>query len=86
MSDARADVFNAIHRERQHQDGKYGSLDRRGLTLEQYLVIALGELGEAAQALARGNERLSRCEAMQAATVLVAMLERHGVVEREAAG
>ena len=82
MSDI-ADVFDAIAKERAYQDGKYGTLAERGLSIGDYLVIARGELLEAEQAFQRRSQAECLLELSQVAATIAACLERHGVVLRE---
>lgn len=81
MSDI-MDVFDALARERAYQDEKYGTLQQRGLSIGDYLVIASGELLEAEQAFQRRSQAECLLELSQVAATIVACLERHGVVLR----
>ena len=79
----RDEIYAAIVRERAYQDAKYGTLEERQLSIPAYLRIANRELKEAGSALIDDDdEQAALCEALQAMTVLFAMFERHGVVER----
>jgi hypothetical protein len=81
MSDI-ADVFDAVAEERAYQDARYGAPAERALSIGDYLVIARGELLEAEQSFQRGVPRECLLELSQVAAVIVACLERHGVVRR----
>lgn len=71
-----------IDRERAYQDRKYGSLAQRQLTVAEYFDIADAEFGEMMAEVIAGDTDAALCEAAQVIAVLVAMLERHGIVER----
>jgi hypothetical protein len=79
-----AEVFAAIARERAYQDRKWGSLDTYDHSLLRWIEIAEEEIEEAKRVrdTSLGYDSASR-ELLQAAAVLVAFLEQHGVVERE---
>lgn len=72
----------AIVRERVYQDKKYGTPAERDLPIDRYLEIAAIELEEAMAAMEAADDENAKLEALQVAAVIVAMLERHGVVER----
>jgi len=76
-----SEVGNAITRERQFQDNKWGSIEEHGHTLGEWLLIAEAELAEAKNALIKGGEGRNslRSEIIQTLAVLVAALEEHGV-------
>jgi NTP pyrophosphatase (non-canonical NTP hydrolase) len=75
-------IFQAIRRERQYQDRKYGMIHERNLLLDNYLGICRGELTEAWDALADGKRDEALLELLQVAAVAVAALEAHGLVVR----
>ncbi len=72
----------ALTKERRHQDRKYGSPARRGLSVAEYLQIARAELDEAQASMTDGDEENALRELLQVIAVGVACLEQHGVVER----
>lgn len=92
-----AGVFEAIVKERQFQDKKYGpvlvyeykavSEGPGGHELGAWLVIAESELAEAKKALVHGGGKTGkgrdtiRAELVQLAAVCVAALEQHGLEE-----
>lgn len=75
-------IFQAIRRERQHQDRKYGMIHQRNLPLATYLEICRQELNESQSALDDGDTDNALLELLQVAAVAVAALEAHGLVER----
>jgi hypothetical protein len=76
-------VFEAIARERDYQDAKWGTIQERPHTVGEWLLIAEHELQEAKDAwcTGRGDEGALE-ELLQAITVGVACLEQHGIVMR----
>ncbi len=78
-------VFDAIGRERDYQDAKWGGLQERPKQVGSWLLIMQGELDEAIQAWqkSRGDEKALE-EILQVISVGVACLTQHGVVERAA--
>ena len=81
----REDIFNAIDRERQYQDKKWGTIESRPHSVAEWLLILESELTEAKQAWIKKNgDHSALMELVQVAAVAVACLEQHGVVEREA--
>lgn len=77
-----ARVVNALAAERAYQDTEYGTTAERNLSIGDYLVIARGEMEEAEEAFRDGSNADTLCEIMQAAAVLVACMERHGIGSR----
>ena len=77
---SRSDVYQAIDRERQYQDDKFGSVDQNPHNLYQWICILWEEVEEAVRA-ANADDKLR--ELVQAAAVIVACLEQHGLCERE---
>jgi NTP pyrophosphatase (non-canonical NTP hydrolase) len=75
-------IFQAIRRERQYQDRKYGMIHERNLPLATYLEICWQELNESQSALADGDKDNALLELLQVAAVAVAALEAHGLVVR----
>jgi len=77
------DVFAAIRAEREYQDGKYGSISERYLSLGDWLVIMQAELHEAMEAFVKGRSPVPcLAEILQVVSVGVAALQQHGVIER----
>lgn len=81
----REDVYAAISREREYQIRKYGDDNERNLTIIDYFSIILDELHEAEREASVDRPDAFKKEMLQVAAVIVAMLEVHGVVEREGA-
>lgn len=81
-----AEVFAAIARERSYQDRKWGALDTYHHNIDRWMEIASEEFDEAVAAWAdiHVGAHVTQAELLQAAAVIVACLEQHGVVEREA--
>ena len=92
------EVFDAISRERDFQDAKYGPVTippfnreqgRGGHELGTWLVILRKELEEAETAIVHGGSKQGtgrnhvRAELVQIAAVAVAALEQHGLTEPE---
>lgn len=76
----RQQVYEAVSRERDYQDRKWGE---RGHTVGNFLLILEGELEEAKQAWRKGvGDTTALQELLQVVAVGVACLEAHGVVER----
>jgi hypothetical protein len=80
VDEARVGLYEAIDRERDYQDRKWGLPNH---DLPGWLLILESELNEAKQAWVKGhgNEDCLR-ELLQVVAVGVAALEQHGVVER----
>jgi hypothetical protein len=74
-------VREAVTKEREFQDVKWGSIDTAGHTLGDWLHIAEAELNEAKTALIKGGSGRNsiRSEMIQTMAVLQAALEQHGV-------
>jgi hypothetical protein len=79
-------IFNAIVRERQFQDQKYGPVNRGGgHDLTGWLIVLQKELAEAMEAAtghgkkSRTGRNTVRAEILQIAAVAVAALEQHGL-------
>jgi hypothetical protein len=75
-------VFDAIRREREYQDKKYGTPEERGLGIGDYVVIAEAELAEVRYDIIHNSPQHAILELVQVAAVVVAALERHGVRNR----
>ena len=77
-------LLDAIMRERKYQDLKHGTIDERPHEVGAWLTILRTELREAEEAWAskHGDEAALR-EILQIATVAVACMEQHGVVESD---
>ena len=74
-------VFMAISRERASQDKEWGTT---GHTVGEWLLILESELAEAKQGWVKGHgDGEALAEILQMASVAVACLEAHGIVERE---
>ena len=76
------DVFAAIREERLYQDRKYGSPEKRGLGLGDYVIISEAELAEVRWDIAHNDPEHARIEMLQVVAVLVAALQLHGVQRR----
>lgn len=74
----RQEVFNAIDREREYQNRKWSDNPH---SLNRWIQIIEKELVEAKRARRHPDE--AKRELLQVASVIVACLEQHGVVERE---
>jgi hypothetical protein len=81
MTTKYCEVVNAIGRERDYQDCKWGQPNH---SVPGWLLILEAELAEAKQGWVkeRGDRDALR-EILQVAAVAVACLEQHGVYERE---
>lgn len=76
-------VFDAIRREREWQDKKWGTIEERRQQVGSYLTILRAELREAEDGwLKASNDFKALEELVQVAAVAVACLQAHGVVER----
>lgn len=75
-------IFNAVVRERNYQDGKWGTIHDHPHTVLEWIDIMKKELQEAKQSPA--NEMMLE-EVLQVIAVGFACLEQHGVIERELA-
>ena len=88
MTDRRK-VFAAIDRERNYQDGKWGAVHENVHSPGAWIDIAMRKINAAnKQQWLAGASRddFVLGELLQAASVLVACLEYHGVVERSTPG
>lgn len=72
----RIDVFAVIDEERKVQEKKWGDQSKFGTGT--WLALLLEELGEASNEYLNANYNLFRYELIQAAAVIVAMLEYGG--------
>ena len=75
-------VFDAIRREREYQDKKYGTPEQRKLGIGDYVVIAESEMAEVRYDIIHNSPEYAIQELVQVAAVIVAALELHGVRER----
>lgn len=76
-----SDIINAIQRERDYQDTKWGWLEDR--TVQGYLLVMESELNEAKEAwVSTGLDEPALREILQVVAVGLACLERYCVVER----
>ena len=76
-------IYEAIRRERNYQDRKWGTPLDHPHEVPGWLLIMQGELDEAKEAwLKSGGDEESLREILQVIAVGVACLEQHGVVER----
>ena len=75
-------IFEAIGRERDFQDRKYGA--GRLHNIPGWLLILRKELEEAEIAWCKEGDANALCELLQVIAVGVACLEQHGISEREA--
>ena len=73
----------AMRREIAYQNKKYGEMEERQLSNQEYWSIAMDELEEASKDIREGNMVLARQEALQAMTVIAQWLMFHGVEERD---
>lgn len=78
----RTHIYAAIDRERAHQDRKYGTPADRNLSIKAYANIATREIAEAIEAFYCDNHPHALAELLQAAAVIVACIEQHGLIER----
>jgi len=79
-------ILEAIVNERLYQDRKYGTPERRHLSVGTYLLIMRKELEEAISAMIQGDQNGAMSELLQVVAVGVAAMERHGVQERPDVG
>lgn len=78
----RQDVFDAISRERMHQDLRHGTVAENPHEIGQWLAIMRSEGGEAMDAYLSCESDDALREILQVIAVGVACLEQHGIVER----
>jgi len=81
MADRNA-IFDAIEVEREYQDRKWGTIEENPHTVAEWVGLAMEEVIEADEARQQGNYQFVKMELVQAAAVIVAALEQHGVVTR----
>jgi hypothetical protein len=77
---SREEIFQAISRERDYQDKKWGIRDHQ---IASWMAIMKGEMNEADIAWLKEGDKNTLKEILQVIAVGVACLERHGVVERD---
>lgn len=77
------EVLEAIKRERKYQDQKYGQLEDRAMSVGDWILVLEEEVAEARLAWVKGYSEDALREILQVATVAVAAILQHGVVERE---
>jgi len=79
----REDIFQAILRERNYQDKKWGDVIEYPHTVFEWIGIMERELAEAKEAFfQRPAEEKMLEEILQVVAVGVACIEQHGIVER----
>jgi hypothetical protein len=94
MSTSRNDIGEAVDRERDFQDEKFGPLAKKisddtyvlgtgAHTLGEWILLMEGELAEAKVALLKGGKGRDsvRSEILQVVAVGIACLEQHGLDE-----
>ncbi len=82
MNNKQDDIFQAILKERNYQDEKWGWLDKR--SVQGWLLVMESELNEAKEAWVKtGLDELALREILQTIAVGVACLEEHGIFERQ---
>ncbi|MFW5895171.1 MAG: hypothetical protein ACOCT9_00355 [archaeon] len=79
----RKEVYEAIDRERDYQDEKWGSIEENHHYIARWLMICADELYEASMADSVKNKEEVLKEILQMVSVGIACLEQHGIVERE---
>lgn len=80
MGENFSEIIEAIRREREYQDQKWGVKPH---TVGNFLLIMEGELEEAKQGWRKGTGDTDALrELLQVIAVGIACLEQHGVVER----
>lgn len=77
--DIREKIFAAICRERDYQDRTWGTVEKNGHTIDEWIQIMLDDLRKAFDAM--GDEH-ALSEILRVIAVGVACLEQHGIVER----
>lgn len=78
-----SEVLEAVKRERKYQDQKYGQLESRMMSIGDWILVLEEEVAEARLAWVKGRSEDALREILQVATVAVAAILQHGVVERE---
>lgn len=76
-------AFDAIRRERDHQDNKWGTVQEHPHTVAEWMLIMRKELQEAEQAWMKGGDEDAMREMLQVVAVGVAAMEQHGIHERD---
>ena len=76
------EVLEAVKREREYQDQKYGQLQGRAMSVGDWILVLEEEIAEARLAWVKGRSEDALREILQVATVAVAAILQHGVVER----
>lgn len=77
------EVVSGIKEEIEHQDQKYGTAGERNLSNDDYFYIVEAEMDEVGIDLLNEDREHARLEMLQAITVGVQWLMRHGVERRE---
>lgn len=77
------EILEAVKRERDYQDRKYGRLEARQMSVGDWILVLEEEVAEARLAWVKGRSEEALREILQVATVAVAAILQHGVVERE---
>ena len=80
-------LFDAIDREREYQDRKWGTIQEHPHEVPGWLLIIQSELNEAMEEwVHNGGDKEALREILQVIATGVACLEQHGVVERKNEG
>lgn len=78
------EIFDAIIKERKHQDEKWGSIEEHPHTVREWIAIMKKEVEESEEAyFDRPADPIMLSEVLQAVAVGVACLEQHGFFTRE---
>lgn len=83
MSDVRQEIYDAISRERDYQDSKWGVAHDSQHTVAEFILIIESKLSDAKRAWMKQGDAESLCEILQAVSVGVACLEVYGCHERK---
>ena len=75
-------IIDAIQRERDYQDAKWGTVEENPHSIFQWANLIDEELLEASRSIDNGRKLAALREILQVAVVCVACLEQHGIVER----
>jgi len=77
----KADVAEALLKERYFQDHKWGTIAENPHTLGEWLLLVEAELAEAKTALIKGGKGRDsvRSEIIQVAALCMACMEQHGL-------
>ena len=78
----RTEVYVEIENERDHQDSKWGPVDKKHHDLPAWMLIMRKELEEAEHAWMKEGNHNCKKEILQVVAVGIAALEQHGVVGR----